>query len=231
MKHDLMVMENLTFGRNITRQYDLKGALHARYNSTTNDPGNVLLDQNFVNDMNTSPLYVSNRAKHHLERAVWNDTTFLNVSPIINSFSLLYNQLLLWKFMKFWWLVWIFSYPSYYRRKAQKPKTRARSYYLKVSGFVFAVDKRYGLFTTRSSGYSRQRARLWDHWLSQAVHMGQAVGDVGEILTCAQKLTPDRHLSHRVQGEIQEVHVHAFLECPGPLVLGEILWPLRTMWC
>lgn len=79
-RHDLMVMENLTFGRNITRQYDLKGALHARYNTTANDPGNVLLDQNFVNDMNSSPLYVSNRAKRLLERAVWNDTTFLNVS-------------------------------------------------------------------------------------------------------------------------------------------------------
>lgn len=79
-RHDLMVMENLTFGRNITRQYDLKGALHARYNTTASNPGDVLLDQNFVNDMNSSPLYVSNKAKRILERAVWNDTTFLNVS-------------------------------------------------------------------------------------------------------------------------------------------------------
>lgn len=80
MKHDLMVMENLTFSRNITRQYDLKGALHARYNSAADGSGDVLLDQNFVNDMNSSPLYVSNKAKRLLERAVWNDTTFLNVS-------------------------------------------------------------------------------------------------------------------------------------------------------
>lgn len=75
-----MVMENLTFGRNVTRQYDLKGALHARYNTTANDPGDVLLDQNFVNDMNSSPFYVSNTAKRILVRAVWNDTSFLNVS-------------------------------------------------------------------------------------------------------------------------------------------------------
>lgn len=82
IRHDLMVMENLTFGRNIIRQYDLKGALHARYNTVIDGTGDVLLDQNFVNDMNSSPLYVSNTAKRILQRAVWNDTTFLNVSEI-----------------------------------------------------------------------------------------------------------------------------------------------------
>ncbi|XP_040967849.1 putative 1-phosphatidylinositol-3-phosphate 5-kinase FAB1D [Gossypium hirsutum] len=69
-RHDLMVMENLTFGRNITRQYDLKGALHARFNSAAEGSGDVLLDQNFVNDMNSSPLYVSNQAKRLLQQAV-----------------------------------------------------------------------------------------------------------------------------------------------------------------
>ncbi|KAK4788753.1 hypothetical protein SAY86_020072 [Trapa natans] len=78
IRHDLMVMENLTYGRNITRQYDLKGALHARYNSGGSGTGDVLLDQNFVNDMNFSPLYISSKTKHFLQRAVWNDTGFLN---------------------------------------------------------------------------------------------------------------------------------------------------------
>lgn len=82
LRHDLMVMENLSFGRSISRQYDLKGALHARFNTAVDDPGEVLLDQNFVNDMNSSPLYISQKAKRVLERAVWNDTTFLNVSWI-----------------------------------------------------------------------------------------------------------------------------------------------------
>lgn len=31
--HGLMVMENLTFWRSVSRQHDLKGALHARLNS------------------------------------------------------------------------------------------------------------------------------------------------------------------------------------------------------
>lgn len=87
-RHDLMVMENLTFGRNITRQYDLKGALHARFTSATDGAGDVLLDQNFVNDMNSSPLYVSNKAKHLLQRAVWNDTSFLNSINVMD-YSLL----------------------------------------------------------------------------------------------------------------------------------------------
>lgn len=75
-----MVMENLSFGRNITRQYDLKGALHARFNSAGSTDGDVLLDQNFVNDMKISPLYVGTRSKRNLQRAVWNDCGFLNVS-------------------------------------------------------------------------------------------------------------------------------------------------------
>ncbi|KAJ6884736.1 hypothetical protein NC652_031671 [Populus alba x Populus x berolinensis] len=88
IKHDLMVMENLTFGRNIARQYDLKGALHARYNSAADGAGDVLLDKNFVDDMNSSPLYVSNTSKYLLERAVWNDTTFLNSINVMD-YSLL----------------------------------------------------------------------------------------------------------------------------------------------
>ncbi|KAK1403650.1 1-phosphatidylinositol-3-phosphate 5-kinase [Heracleum sosnowskyi] len=86
--HDLMVMENLTFGRSVSRQYDLKGALHARLNSAPNVSGAVLLDQNFVNDMNKSPFYVGRQAKRKLQRAVWNDTAFLNSINVMD-YSLL----------------------------------------------------------------------------------------------------------------------------------------------
>ncbi|KAK7391172.1 hypothetical protein VNO78_19584 [Psophocarpus tetragonolobus] len=88
IKHDLMVMENLTYNRNIARQYDLKGALYARFNSAADGAGDVLLDQNFVNDMNSSPLYVSHKAKRVLQRAVWNDTSFLNSINVMD-YSLL----------------------------------------------------------------------------------------------------------------------------------------------
>ncbi|XP_060216369.1 putative 1-phosphatidylinositol-3-phosphate 5-kinase FAB1D isoform X2 [Lycium barbarum] len=87
-RHDLMVMENLSFGRNTTRQYDLKGALHARFSEAGNGAGDVLLDQNFVNDMNVSPLYVGTRSKRALQRAVWNDCTFLKSINVMD-YSLL----------------------------------------------------------------------------------------------------------------------------------------------
>lgn len=80
VRHDLLVMENLSFGRQMSKQYDLKGALHARLTTAGNGAGDVLLDQNFVNDMNESPLYVSRKSKRNLQRAVYNDTNFLNVS-------------------------------------------------------------------------------------------------------------------------------------------------------
>ncbi|KAL9308256.1 putative 1-phosphatidylinositol-3-phosphate 5-kinase FAB1D [Arabidopsis thaliana] len=89
IRHDLMVMENLSFSRKVTRQYDLKGALHARFTATSaNGEDDVLLDQNFVNDMNKSPLYVSKTSKQNLQRAVYNDTSFLTSINVMD-YSLL----------------------------------------------------------------------------------------------------------------------------------------------
>ncbi|KAL5097352.1 hypothetical protein RYX36_001679 [Vicia faba] len=88
VKHDLMVMENLTYNRNIVCQYDLKGALFERYTSDATGAEDVLLDQNFVEDMNSSPLYVSHKAKRFLQRAIWNDTSFLNSINVMD-YSLL----------------------------------------------------------------------------------------------------------------------------------------------
>lgn len=88
VKIDLMVMENLLFGRNVARTYDLKGAVFSRYISDVNDPEKVLLDQNFVEDMRLSPIYVGGKTKHLLQRAIWNDTSFLNAINVMD-YSLL----------------------------------------------------------------------------------------------------------------------------------------------
>lgn len=85
VKMDLMVMENLLFGRTATQIYDLKGSLRNRYNT---DSSGVLLDQNFIEAMLTSPVFVGNKAKHLLERAVWNDTAFLTSINVMD-YSLL----------------------------------------------------------------------------------------------------------------------------------------------
>ena len=77
---DVLVMENLLFRRNITRLYDLKGSARSRYNPDSSGCNKVLLDQNLIEAMPTSPIFVGNKAKRLLERAVWNDTAFLAVS-------------------------------------------------------------------------------------------------------------------------------------------------------
>lgn len=79
-KMDVLVMENLLYRRNITRLYDLKGSSRSRYNPDSSGSNKVLLDQNLIEAMPTSPIFVGNKAKRLLERAVWNDTSFLAVS-------------------------------------------------------------------------------------------------------------------------------------------------------
>ncbi|KAK4783149.1 hypothetical protein SAY86_007523 [Trapa natans] len=76
-KMDVLVMENLLFRRNVAQLYDLKGSSRSRYNPDTSGNNKVLLDQNLVEAMATSPIFVGNKAKRLLERAVWNDTAFL----------------------------------------------------------------------------------------------------------------------------------------------------------
>uniref|UniRef100_A0A7N0UWF1 1-phosphatidylinositol-3-phosphate 5-kinase n=1 Tax=Kalanchoe fedtschenkoi TaxID=63787 RepID=A0A7N0UWF1_KALFE len=85
---DVLVMENLLYKRTIRRLYDLKGSARSRYNADPSGTNKVLLDQNLIEAMPTSPIFVGNRAKRHLERAVWNDTSFL-ASIDVMDYSLL----------------------------------------------------------------------------------------------------------------------------------------------
>ncbi|KAI3920656.1 hypothetical protein MKW92_021017 [Papaver armeniacum] len=85
---DVLVMENLLFLRNLTRLYDLKGSTRSRYNADASGSNKVLLDQNLIEAMPTSPIFVENKAKRLLERAVWNDTSFL-ASIDVMDYSLL----------------------------------------------------------------------------------------------------------------------------------------------
>lgn len=71
---DVLVMENLVYGKTISRMYDLKGSLRSRYNRQATG---TLLDENLLEDMPTSPIFMTNKSKVLLERAVYNDTSFL----------------------------------------------------------------------------------------------------------------------------------------------------------
>jgi 1-phosphatidylinositol-3-phosphate 5-kinase len=88
VKIDLLVMENLLFGHNISRIYDLKGAIFSRRVADSDDCDTVYLDQNYVEDMHVSPIYIGGRTKHLLQRAIWNDTSFLT-SVNVMDYSLL----------------------------------------------------------------------------------------------------------------------------------------------
>ncbi|TKY64198.1 1-phosphatidylinositol-3-phosphate 5-kinase FAB1B [Spatholobus suberectus] len=85
---DVLVMENLLFRRTVTRLYDLKGSSRSRYNADCSGKNKVLLDQNLIEAMPTCPIFVGNKAKRLLERAVWNDTGFL-ASVDVMDYSLL----------------------------------------------------------------------------------------------------------------------------------------------
>ncbi|KDP38042.1 hypothetical protein JCGZ_04685 [Jatropha curcas] len=87
-KMDLMVMENLFFKRSIARVYDLKGSARSRYNPDTNGQNKVLLDMNLVETLRTEPIFLGSKAKRSLERAIWNDTSFL-ASVDVMDYSLL----------------------------------------------------------------------------------------------------------------------------------------------
>ncbi|ONL98753.1 1-phosphatidylinositol-3-phosphate 5-kinase FAB1B [Zea mays] len=88
MRMDVLLMENLLFERDVTTLYDLKGSARSRYNPDSNGSDKVLLDQNLIEAMPTSPIFVGNKAKRLLERAVWNDTSFL-ASIDVMDYSLL----------------------------------------------------------------------------------------------------------------------------------------------
>lgn len=90
-----MIMENLLFGHNIIRRYDLKGALFLRYVPDSKNSENVLLDQNFIEDMRNMPIYIEGKAKKLMERAIWNDVSFLSVCMPIASKSLFLNRFIL----------------------------------------------------------------------------------------------------------------------------------------
>ena len=73
---NLVVMENLFYNKNINKIYDLKGSRRNRY-VDPDSPG-VLLDQNLLQVMFTTPICVDQLSKIKLQASIWNDTLFLS---------------------------------------------------------------------------------------------------------------------------------------------------------
>ena len=73
----LLVMENLFYERNPNRRFDLKGSMRNRKIESTGQPDEVLLDENLVETIYQSPLFVREHSRKLLQASVWNDTMFL----------------------------------------------------------------------------------------------------------------------------------------------------------
>ena len=73
----LLVMENLFYERSPNRRFDLKGSMRNRRIESTGQPDEVLLDENLVETIFESPLFVREQARKLLQASVWNDTMWL----------------------------------------------------------------------------------------------------------------------------------------------------------
>ncbi|OMJ25358.1 1-phosphatidylinositol 3-phosphate 5-kinase FAB1 [Smittium culicis] len=80
-------MENLFYKKNISRIYDLKGSVRNRL-AHEKDSNEVLLDENLINFIQESPIFVSLRSKKLILSAIARDTSFL-LSMNVMDYSLL----------------------------------------------------------------------------------------------------------------------------------------------
>ncbi|XP_053453604.1 1-phosphatidylinositol 3-phosphate 5-kinase isoform X5 [Nycticebus coucang] len=93
-KLDLLVMENLFYGRKMAQVFDLKGSLRNRNVKT--DTGKescdvVLLDENLLKMVRDNPLYIRSHSKAVLRTSIHSDAHFLS-SHLIIDYSLLVGR-------------------------------------------------------------------------------------------------------------------------------------------
>uniref|UniRef100_A0A4W4E409 1-phosphatidylinositol 3-phosphate 5-kinase n=1 Tax=Electrophorus electricus TaxID=8005 RepID=A0A4W4E409_ELEEL len=93
-KLDLLVMENLFYGRKMAQVFDLKGSLRNRNVKTEQSKEScevVLLDENLLKLVRDNPLYIRSHCKAILRAAIHSDAYFLS-SHLIIDYSLLVGR-------------------------------------------------------------------------------------------------------------------------------------------
>lgn len=73
----LLVMENLFYEKDPNRRFDLKGSMRNRKIESTGQADEVLLDENLVETIFESPLFVREHSRKLLQASVFNDTLWL----------------------------------------------------------------------------------------------------------------------------------------------------------
>lgn len=83
-KADIMIMENVFYDECPSRIFDLKGSMRNRHVESTGKVDEVLLDENLVELIYESPIFVSEQLKSLLHSCLWNDTLFLSKLNIMD---------------------------------------------------------------------------------------------------------------------------------------------------
>ncbi|EHK96775.1 putative 1-phosphatidylinositol-3-phosphate 5-kinase fab1 [Glarea lozoyensis 74030] len=84
IKWDVLVMENLFYDRQLTRIFDLKGSMRNRKIQSTGEQNEVLLDENMVEYIYSTPLFAREHSKRLLKAAIFNDTLFLQRNDVMD---------------------------------------------------------------------------------------------------------------------------------------------------
>ena len=88
MKEDVLVIENVFYTYKCSKVFDLKGSLRNRYMQPNNKESDVLLDENLLEYIGETPIFLRPHAKGVLACAVENDSAFLS-KHLIMDYSLL----------------------------------------------------------------------------------------------------------------------------------------------
>lgn len=81
---DVVIMENLFYSKTLDRIFDLKGSMRNRHVEQTGKANEVLLDENMVEYIYESPVFVKESDKKLLRASLWNDTLFLEKMNVMD---------------------------------------------------------------------------------------------------------------------------------------------------
>lgn len=83
-KMDFLIMENLFYNHKTTRIFDLKGSMRNRHVQQTGKEDEVLLDENMIEYIYESPVFVKEHSKKMLRGSLFNDTSFLSAMDVMD---------------------------------------------------------------------------------------------------------------------------------------------------
>lgn len=81
---DVVITENLFYNKITDRIFDLKGSMRNRHVEQTGKANEVLLDENMVEYIYESPVFVKENDKKILRASLWNDTLFLEKMNVMD---------------------------------------------------------------------------------------------------------------------------------------------------